>query len=58
MVSDGRNSFGLERNLDVEWYAKPEFESEQMSQIRQGLEQNLDVSWYAKPEYNWEKWNK
>ena len=39
---------GLENNLDVSIYAKPEFDEYQMEQIRLGLEANLDVSVYAK----------
>ena len=39
---------GLEDNLDVSVYAKPEFESFQMRQIKSGLKRNLDVSVYAK----------
>ena len=43
---------GLEKNLDVSIYAKPEFDEYQMREIRHGLEDNLDVSVYAKPEFN------
>ncbi|MCF0105623.1 MAG: hypothetical protein HUJ53_02550, partial [Holdemanella sp.] len=32
-------------------YAKPEFDWEQMYEIRVGLERGIDVSVYAKPEY-------
>ena len=39
---------GLEDNLNVSIYAKPEFESFQMRQIKSGLKRNLDVSVYAK----------
>ena len=35
---------GLEKGLDVSWYAKPEFNEWQMFQIRLGLENNIDVS--------------
>lgn len=42
---------GLEENLDVTIYAKPEFISDQMAEIRQGLERKLDITIYAKPEY-------
>jgi len=41
---------GLEKNLDVSIYAKPEFNAQQMCQIKQGLKKGLDVSIYAKPE--------
>ena len=43
---------GLERKLDISWYAKPEFEAEQMRQIREGLELGLDVSLYVRPEFD------
>ena len=43
---------GLEKNLDISWYAKPEFDYLQMEEIRKGLEANLDVSIYAKPEFD------
>ena len=43
---------GLEDNLDVSVYAKPEFTEEQMQEIRIGLKDNLDVSIYAKIEFN------
>ena len=43
---------GLEYNLDIGWYAKPEFTHNQMWEIRWGLEENLDVSIYAKTEFN------
>ena len=46
---------GLEDNLDVSLYAKPEFDSSQMYQIRLGLETNIDVSIYAKPEIPWKE---
>ena len=40
---------GLEKNLDVSWYAKQEYSWTQMKQLRKGLEDNLDISWYANP---------
>ena len=43
---------GIEANVDVLIYAKPEFDSEQMEQIRWGLQDNLDVSVYAKKEFD------
>jgi len=46
---------GLENNLDVSIYAKPEYSWKQMHQIREGLEANLDVSEYAKPKYSGQK---
>ena len=46
---------GLEDNLDVLIYAKPEYSSLQMDEIKEGLKQNLDVSKYAFPEYSWEQ---
>jgi hypothetical protein len=41
--------FGLEKSIDVSWYANPEFEWKQMKQIRLGLEEGLDVSYYTNP---------
>ena len=41
---------GLEKELDVSIYAKPEFRYGQMQEIRLGLEKELDVSIYAKPD--------
>ena len=46
---------GLEKQLDVSIYAKPEFTWMQMKEISWGLEDNLDVSIYAKTEYSWEQ---
>ena len=43
---------GLEQNLDVSIYAKPEYTWEQMRQIRLGLMNNLDVSIYAKSTFS------
>ena len=37
---------GLEKNLDISWYANSKLDKEQMQQIRLGLEDNLDVSIY------------
>ena len=42
---------GLEDNVNVFIYAKPDFNCFQMEQIRLGLKDNLDVSIYAKKEY-------
>lgn len=42
---------GLKKNLDVTLYAKPEYNCNQMEEIRLGLEAGLDASTYAKPEY-------
>ena len=48
---------GIEKNLDISWYANPEFNKDQMVQIRLGLEEKLDVSIYAKTEFNaWQIW--
>ena len=44
---------GLEKGLDISWYAKEDFNKNQMAEIREGLEDNVDVSIYAKPEFNW-----
>ena len=44
---------GIESNVDVLIYAKPEFYWEQMEQIRLGLEDNIDVLVYAKTEISW-----
>ena len=46
---------GLEKNLDISWYAKPEFDCLEMEEIRLGLEDDLDVSIYAKSEFDWEE---
>ena len=43
---------GLEKKLDVSWYAKPEFDEYQMNVIKCGLEGNLNVSIYANPEFS------
>ena len=46
---------GLEDNLDVSIYVKPEFDWSQMDEIRIGLFHEVDVSIYAKPEIDhWE----
>ena len=46
---------GLEANLDIYIYAKPEFDGEQMDEIRRGLKDNLDVFLYAEPEISWKE---
>ena len=46
-------NLGLEDNLNVFLYAKPEFSFEKMEEIRMGLIENLDVSIYAKTEFDW-----
>ena len=38
---------GIEANIDVLIYAKPEYNSKYMATIREGLEDNLDVVFYA-----------
>ena len=42
---------GLQENLDISWYNKPEYSSLRMNEIRIGLIDNLDVSIYAKKEF-------
>ena len=44
---------GLNDNLDVSIYAKPDFDDRQMDILRLGLKANIDVSIYAKPEFDW-----
>ena len=46
---------GLQKDLDISWYANKKFDWEQMDEIRLGLEANIDVSQYAKSEYPWEQ---
>lgn len=46
---------GIEKDLEVKWYAKPEFNHYQMREIREGLENNLDVSIYSKNYLDWEQ---
>ena len=46
---------GIEANLDISVYAKPEFNESQMFEIRKGLEDNLDVSIYANSEISWQE---
>ena len=48
---------GIENNVDVSIYAKPEFNSEQMEQIRLGLDADLDFSIYAKLEFDYRQMN-
>ena len=43
---------GLNENLNVFIYAKPEYNSSQMREIKEGLLSNLDISVYANPECN------
>ena len=45
-------NLGLQKDLDVSFYAKLEFDWLQMEQIRLGLEQGLDIDSYAKPEFD------
>ena len=45
-------TLGLNNNVDVFIYAKPDFKWDQMLLIRRGLEKNLDVSIYAKEYFN------
>lgn len=44
--------WGLEKGLDVSWYADPKFDAEQMKWIHWGLKNGLDVSIYADPKYD------
>ena len=46
---------GLQKGLDISFYADSKFAWEQMDEIRLGLEDKLDVSVYAKSEYSWEQ---
>ena len=46
---------GIQENLDIFWYNKPEYSSLQMNEIRIGLRDNLDVSTYAKKDFNWKQ---
>ena len=46
---------GLEDNLKISVYVKPDFDWEQMRQIRLGLLHYLDVSIYANPIFDWEQ---
>lgn len=43
---------GARQGVNVELYANPNFEYEQMSYIRQGLENNVDISKYASTNYS------
>ena len=45
--------YGLQDELDVSWYAKPEFDILQMEEIFLGLGEELDVEIYAKPEFDY-----
>ena len=49
---------GLEKELDISIYAKPEYNWQQMKEIRWGLEDNLDVSIYANSENDWKQMRK
>ena len=44
---------GLEANLDVSLYAKPEYNADQMWQIFTGLDENVEVSWITNSELDW-----
>ena len=46
---------GLKSNLDVSWYAKPEYSWEQMREMRHGLKDKLNIKFYANPEFYWTK---
>lgn len=52
---------GYQSKIDYTIYARPEFNYDQMWQIREGLQQKLDVSIYATPKFNYrqmEQWSK
>ena len=49
---------GLKKSLDISWYAKKEFDWEQMQIIFFGLKDNLDVSFYANEKFTAEKMRK
>ena len=46
---------GLKNNINIDWYAKPEYNHNQMKEIRFGLENNLDVTPYLNPNLIWEE---
>lgn len=46
---------GINKGLDVSFYALPILKEEQMKEVRIGLEKGLDVSWYNKSEFNCEQ---
>jgi len=47
--------YGLVQMLDVDVYAKPEYDHNQMQQIRLGLIEGLDVSQYANLNNDWKQ---
>ena len=51
---------GLEKNLDISFYANSKYNWEQMFHIKDGLEENLDVSIYDMLNQSliMNKWNK
>ena len=49
---------GIKANIDVSWYANPEFGWGKMDEIRLGLEENIDVSQYANPTFTLDKMEK
>ena len=49
---------GLEEKIDVSIYAKPEYNWEQMNEIRFGLLNNVNVSEYANSKYSWQEMRK
>ena len=48
----------LEEKIDVSIYAKPEYNWEQMNEIRFGLLNNVNVSEYANSKYSWQEMRK
>ena len=45
---------GVGFGVNAKLYAKPEYNVDQMVEIRQGLENNVKASIYAKPYFTWE----
>ena len=43
---------GLREELDVSWYANPEFDKYQMCEIYNGLKGGIDVSVFANPKFD------
>lgn len=48
---------GIEKDLNVLWYSRPEFNHLQMREIREGLELGLNVSIYAKNYFDYKSMN-
>ena len=43
--------WGLESDIDISKYAKPEFDANQMEKIRIGLSNDVDATSYITPEF-------